>query len=326
MKLKHYFENKTILITGASGLIGSNIVRKLLEYKCKKILLVGRNIEKLKYIFNSYKSPYLSYVEHDINFKISDKLGDVDFIFHAASPISGQEINDEPVSVISSNINGLVNCIEYLKKIGNSNCCLVVFSSATVYGNSTRIENIYSEDDTGNAYSIDSTIAPYAESKRMIEVIAKSYVRQFGLNIKIARIGYVYGYSKILPETAFYDFIKNTKSGENIVFQKTVFPKRDNIYIDDVISGILHIAVLGDKGESYNVSSGGMLNNYSSIYDMAKIIVDIADNNKIEIEHTALNTEGIILNNEKLRNLGWSVQTDLFTGIKKIFENLEYDS
>lgn len=327
MNLKNYYENKTIMITGASGLIGSNLARQLFEYNCKKILLVGRNIAKLKYVFGDLNSPSLSFIEHDINCGIPSSYGNVDYIFHAASPISGQAIKNEPVSVISSNLYGIVHCIDYLKSQKECKGCLVVFSSATVYENTDQQGAVYSEENTEHACSLESPVASYAESKRMIEVIAKSYVKQFGLNIKIARIGYVYGYSKILLKTAFFDFIRNVKCGENIIFQNTKFFKRDNIYIDDVIDGILHVAVLGSSGESYNVSSGGKLNNYSSIYDMAQIMIEVADNNtKVETEDNVLISEGVILNNEKLCGLGWAVKTDLFTGIKTVFDKFEYDS
>ena len=129
MELHNYFNHKTILITGATGLIGSNLVKRLLQYPDNDIILVGRSKEKLEKVFGHHERIRL--VEHDISTPFLEGLGHIDCIYHAASPISGEIIKTRPLDVINSNLNGTIHCLEYLKNQGSGK--MIVFSSATVY-------------------------------------------------------------------------------------------------------------------------------------------------------------------------------------------------
>ena len=83
------FNEKTIMITGSSGLIGSNLVKSLLKNNNTKVIAVGRNIKKLNNIFYKYKNnSNLILLEHDIcsPIKVNEKI---DYVFHAAGPIAG---------------------------------------------------------------------------------------------------------------------------------------------------------------------------------------------------------------------------------------------
>ena len=324
MELHNYFNHKTILITGATGLIGSNLVKRLLQYPDNDMILVGRSKEKLEKVFGHHERIRL--VEHDISTPFLEGLGHIDCIYHAASPISGGTIQNEPVSVIKANLDGTLYCLEYLKKQKNESGgdgTMIVFSSATVYGSSIDEDIKVDETMTKSAEDLDALIAPYSESKRMIEVMSRAYARQYGIDVKIARIGYVYGYTPILPRTALYDFLKIVGRGENIVFGKTGFGRRDNIYIDDVIEGLLYITAKGTSSESYNVSSAGDLENFASIDEMAQIIVDAANNGtKVIIQECNQRSGGVILNNTKLKNLGWSVKTSLIQGITNLYKSV----
>ena len=96
-------------------------------------------------------------------------IGIVDYIFHAASPISGKDIVSKPIDVITSNLMGVKNCLDYLrlqKKERNVNGKLVVFSSATVYGDVYEVDCNYSEKDTYHAPKLDSLEAYYSETKK----------------------------------------------------------------------------------------------------------------------------------------------------------------
>lgn len=316
------FNNKVVIVTGATGLIGSNLVHALLTYGAK-VIAIGRNKAKLDNTFDDDTN--LIKLEHDIVHEKLSQYWNIDYVFHAASPISGYEIKNHPVDVINANMDGLLNCIDYLerqKKRTNKNGRLIIFSSATVYGIAKDCDLIVSEDDTKKCEDIKSPIAAYAESKRMIEVMAGAYKKQLDIDYIVARIGYVYGYSKYLPQTAFYEFIKKAVKGEDISINNPTMPRRDNIYIDDVVNGLLCISQKGISGEAYNISSGGMYNNFSAIDEMTKIIIEVVQEIKGEClsnlyikESVEERLSGIMMNNDKLKILGWNLKYSMRDGI-----------
>lgn len=313
------FSGKRILVTGATGLIGSNLVKALLEENAV-VIAQGRTEEKLKYVFEKeLESKSLRYIVGNITEGISDIVEKVDFIFHAASPISGAEIKERPVDTICANINGTINCFEYLKKQGHGR--MIVFSSATVYANINCDDRLVSETDTQIANPLDNRASSYSESKRMVEVIARAYNEQYAVEMVIARISYVYGYSCFKPVTAFYEFIANAIGGEDIVINNSGMARRDNIHVSDVVKGLLLVAVKGENGEVYNISSEGDLDNYKAIDELAIEIAKAANQitgkqvRVIMKEKEKKRYSGILLGNEKIKGLGWNVSKSIEEGI-----------
>lgn len=316
------FENKKVLITGASGLVGRHLTKKLVDSGAK-VIATGRSKEKLEKAFcGQADDSQITFVEGNISkaFPIDER--DIDYIFHAASPISGAEIRTRPVDTISANIDGIRNCLEHLKKQGYGR--LVVFSSATTYGNFNLSEDItVTEDMTDKADALHTPNTPYSESKRMTEVLARAYGVQYGVDSVIARIGYVYGYTNPRPNTAFYEFIGKAIMGEDIVLNNSGMGRRDNIYVDDVINGLMLVAEKGRSGEAYNISSNGDNGNFAAIDEIAVMITEAANKAKgkeikVVIEPVkGARKPGMKMDNSKLKNLGWNVAISLSEGIKK---------
>lgn len=320
------FKEKNILITGATGLIGSHLANRLSEEKAN-LILVGRNIQKLDSVFENNDN--IQKVACDIAVSLPDNLPELDYIFHAAGPISGNDIKQYPVNLIKANIFGLMNCFEFLRKQKETTGKMgriIVFSSATVYGINKQDKDIsIKEEETETADSLDFIQSIYSESKRIVEVIAKSYHKQYELETVIARIAYAYGYTKFAPQTAFYEFIKKAINGEDIVLNNPQIPRRDNIYADDIVSGLLLLAENGISGESYNLSSNGEEDNFKGMDEMANIIVNCV-NKKLGKNIRVIEPEnknrkpGTMLNNSKIKSLGWKVNTNIVTGIEKTVE------
>ena len=319
------FNKKTVLVTGASGLIGSNLTHELLNQGAI-VIAMGRSLEKLKKIFDTEKdNKNLIIMTGNVSVGIQNNFPKVDFIFHAASPISGMEIKDRPVETITANLTGTINCLELLRRQESGR--LIVFSSATVYGNQFDKEKTVNEEETICADALDTVNAPYSESKRMIEVIARSYSKQYGIDTVIVRIAYVYGFVRPTPNTAFYEFINKAVVGENIVLNNSGMARRDNIHVNDVIKGLLLVALKGENASSYNISSNGERGNYKAIDEMAEVIANVTNTIKKEAEirvltKTILETRkpGMKLDNSKLKKLGWSVEISLQDGIKDTIE------
>ncbi|MBR3834621.1 MAG: NAD(P)-dependent oxidoreductase [Lachnospiraceae bacterium] len=325
MKTEQVWKNTSVLVTGATGLIGSALVDSLVCIGAN-VTICGRNEEKIKLIFKKEISENrIKYIVTNVSSGLPEIDDDFDFIFHAASPISGAEIKLNPVDTIEANLSGCRSCLEYLRKQQlkkGKKGRLIVFSSATVYGNHFSEDYIASEEKTNDTDTLDSDNAPYSESKRMIEVLSRAYYKQYEVDSVIVRIGYVYGYSKSMPNTAFYEFIKKAINGEKITLNNSGMGRRDNIYVEDVVDGLMTVAVHGVSGEAYNISSGNDMGNFSAIDEIADVIAKCAYELNIN-EHSSAEVKpmteprkpGLILDNSKIKELGWCVKTELKEGI-----------
>lgn len=242
-------------------------------------------------------------------------------------------IDKYPLEVMKPNIMGAINCLEFLKKQKEERSVsgrMVIFSSVTIYGNITGNDLVVGEEDTQVTIPLDASNAIYSQSKRMSEVISRAYSKQYGLDIVIARLSTVYGNTFFKPETAFFEFINRALSGENITLRDSGVARRDNIYIDDAVSGILLLGLNGTNCEVYNVSSNGEMGNFAAVDEIASIIIDLV-NEKYNINIKLINQSsknkirrsGIVLSNIKLKNLGWNVKTSLREGIAKTLKVFE---
>ena len=336
----NYFTSKTILVTGATGLIGSNLVIKLMKMGGIKVIANARNEEKLKELFFEYiNNPLFSIYAYDISipFNFFEKI---DIIYHAASPQENKIINNKPLDVIFPNIFGTKNCLDFLlnqeKEVGLKGR-LILFSSVTIYSNNTTNDLIVKESDTAVTDKIENNSAAYSQSKRMIEVIANGYKKQFNTDVVTARLSTVYGNSMFKTETAFFDFVKKVSNGEDLTVNNPLVPRRDNIYIDDALEALLILAEKGISGDVYNISSNNELGNFASVYEIAEQIVKITNEFRIMKQHHAIKlnaplvdfakrSPGVILDNSKLRLLGWNLKTSLYEGLKTtIMQNIQID-
>lgn len=317
------YSNKTVLITGATGLIGNNLVDAFMRMGDVNLIALSRGMAKLEAEFHEYGGcSNFRMVQHDMSLPLAIEEP-VDYIFHAAGSMEGKMVRDYPVDVINPNILGTMNCLDFLreqkKKTGRSGR-MVLFSSVTVYRNNTQSDLTVTEEDTGITEALASGNAPYSQSKRLIEVIAAAYARQYGVDAVIGRFATVYGPTRIAPDTAFYEFIKKSIAGEDIVMNTPGLPRRDNIFIDDAIQAALLVGELGKAGEAYNISSNGELGNYASADEIAQMIADASDRKigvSFKSEHACARTPGLKLDNSKLKSLGWNVSVSLMEGIRR---------
>ena len=136
----------------------------------------------------------------------------------------------------------------------------------------------------------------------------------------------IYGFSKNPTKTAFFEFLENSKKGLDINVQDKYGPKRDNLYIKDAIKGILFASAFGESSEVYNISSGGKLNNFLSVAEIALLIAKVT-NNKIHkknlvnvnfFNETFKEPRGYILDNSKLCSLGWKLDYSYQDAIEEI--------
>ncbi len=326
----NHFNNKTVLVTGATGLIGTHIVKRLLQSEGCHIIALGRDIHKLEEVFEGYRGKGTLTLRQGNMAVATPSFGcPIDYIFHAASPTSLDDIHNIPVDVIHSNVLGTINCLEFLKKQREEQGIageMVLFSSVRIYANPTSDDYRVKEDETRLTTALDTPIAAYAESKRMIEVIAHSYAKQYGMKVHIARFSTVYGYCLKAPDTAFFEFINKSLRGEDLLLNSNGAPRRDNIYVEDAVDGIFCMVEKGVPDEAYNISSGGDKDGFAAVDEIAEAIATASNQMKdqhITIafrEEKASRATGLILDNHKLKSLGWEVTTSLVEGMEKTLQ------
>lgn len=306
------FDGKTILVTGATGLIGKLCVKSLLNsgYNTQVIALV-RDEEKAKNIFGESKR--LTYLVQDINQRINTTRR-VDYIIHAASTTSSKDFVEKPVETIYTAINGSRNVLEFAKNKRLEG--MVYLSSLEIYGVNEK-ENIKEED-----YGYIDILNPrssYSESKKIVETMCISYGTEYGVPVKIARLAQTFGAGvSISDNRVFAQFAKAIINKENIVLHTKGETKRNYCYTTDAVRGIFTILTKGENNNAYNVANE---NSYCSISEMAHLLEN--EYTKVEYKIDEVNrgynpTVKIALNTEKLNALGWKAKVNL----KEMFDRL----
>lgn len=306
------FDGKTILVTGATGLIGKLCIKSLLNsgYNTQVIALV-RDEEKAKNIFGESKR--LTYLVQDINQRINTTRR-VDYIIHAASTTSSKDFVEKPVETIYTAINGSRNVLEFAKNKRLEG--MVYLSSLEIYGVNEK-ENIKEED-----YGYIDILNPrssYSESKKMVETMCISYGTEYGVPVKIARLAQTFGAGvSISDNRVFAQFAKAIINKENIILHTKGETKRNYCYTTDAVRGIFTILTKGENNNAYNVANK---NSYYSISEMAHLLEN--EYTKVEYKIDEVNrgynpTVKIALNTEKLNALGWEAKVNL----KEMFDRL----
>ncbi|RZD47633.1 MAG: hypothetical protein CXT78_02265 [Thaumarchaeota archaeon] len=225
---------KKILITGASGFIGSHLIPELSQNN--KIVGIAR--EKIKSSKN-FTSSSLDITKSNLRIK-----NDYSDIIHMAAYSDVVFCNLNPVKCYEFNVKSTQKMLEIARK-NDSN--FIFLSSSHVYGNPKK------ETISENSSCNPST--HYASSKRMSEILCETYSKTYGLNIRIARIFSVYGPNS--PESnLIFNIINQMNNNPKIILGNTS-PKRDFIFISDVVNGLIKIINSKKKKfEIYNLGSG----------------------------------------------------------------------
>lgn len=317
-----------ILITGATGTIGSFIVDMLMRYNFDananiSVFAAGRSKERLAKRFDSIKSDLLQYIEHDITKPIEFDF-DVDYIIHAAGNAYPSAFNSDPVGTILGNVIGTYALLEYARhhKVKR----LLYISSGEVYGQGDL--NLESFDELYSGYlDITSPRSCYPVSKRATETLCSSYSRQYVLETVIVRPCHTYGPSFTASDNrANVQFIRNVLNGENIVLKSLGTQMRSYCYIADCASIVLTVLINGENGQAYNSANPHAR---ITIAGLAKIIADYAGR-KVEfaapdsvdlINRTPISRQ--VLSSDKVEALGWKGHFTVKKGVAHTLSILE---
>lgn len=248
-------KNISVLITGATGLIGTCLIDALMYYNRLganiHIHAVGRSREKAKSRLGDYYSSELfSFIEQDVRQPLPDDLK-VDVIIPLASNTHPLAYSQYPVETIEINVKGAEHALTKALECGAT---VLYPSSVEIYGNA-RGEDVFTEDYTGQL-NLKNARSCYPESKRLSEALCLSYMAERGVKVKIARLSRVFGPTMLMSDTkASSQFILKALNGEDIVLKSKGEQFFSYTYVADVVKAMLFILLHGEMGEAYNISN-----------------------------------------------------------------------
>lgn len=323
--------DKTILVVGATGLIGGCVVDVLMQNPNKHyhVIAAGRNQERAKQKFASYwKKACFTFVEMDVTFpileslllaklkpNISRTLLKVDYIIDAASITSPSLFKRRPVEVMRANIDGVSHLMAYGLASGMKR--MVYISSGEIYGEGDGTE--FTEKSSGYV-DCASVRACYPSSKRAAETLCMAYNAEFGIDVVIARLSHTYGPGFTESDDRVYaQFIRNVLNGEDIVLKSKGEAYRSWLYVVDAAHAILRLLMDGEKGNAYNVAHSESNITIRQLAELIasktqrQVVFDIPD------DATQGNTTPITkatFNTDKLKALGWKPLFDVEEGFE----------
>lgn len=312
---------RSFLVTGATGMIGQYLVRTLLRLgrrtRPTRVVAMTRRVGEAARMFASARSDgALEIVLHQADAQ-DPILGPLDYVIHAGSPANPAAFRDDPVGVISANVDGTANLLALARARGAIFCLL---SSAEIYGQAhAGHAHRLSESAAGALDSLDPRSA-YPESKRLAEALCVAYERQHAVGYRIARLAHTYGPGMPLqdPRVQTY-FMRQALRGEDITLESDGSARRTYTYVADAVSGLLHL-LSAPLSLACNVANEGAA---VTIADLARAVLRCCPGTGTQLKFVELPSGPAptmappLLDCSRLRGLGWTARVDLETGLRR---------
>ena len=303
------------LVTGGAGFLGSHLCEKLLELGNHVLCIDNYFTGSPKHIDHLIANPNFEKMRHDV----TDSLRvEVDRIFNLACPASPIQYQKHPAQTIKTNVHGAINMLGLAKRL---NAQIFQASTSEVYGD----PSVHPQPETywGNVNPIGPR-ACYDEGKRCAETLFFDYHREFGINIKVARIFNTYG-PRMHPDDGrvVSNFIMQALNGNEITIYGDGSQTRSFCFVDDMIEGFI---LLMDSAKSttgpINIGNPSEI----SILELAETVQALIG--------SSVNLKFLPLpkNDPKQRQpdisqaqsqLGWRPKTKLEKGLNKTIEYFE---
>ena len=332
------FRDKSVLITGANGMLPSYMVMTLLYLNRVrdmniKVYALVRNISKAQKVFSEYsENDGLRFIVSDVTTPLqSDET--FNYIIHAASQAAPSYYGKDPVGTFTANTLGTLYMLELAKKSQSNG--FLYFSTGAVYGKLSDEVTFINESELGKVDQLEVRNC-YAESKRAGENACVCYAHQYGIPTKIVRIFHTMGPMVNLNDgRIFSDFCKNISENKDLILKSDGSAKRAFLYIADAVIAYFKILLDGEIAKAYNV--GGGIDNEISMKDLAyslvscfkeknlNVVFDINDN---DIVYAKMKTpeKRILPDLTKIESLGWRPSYSVLDSFYRTVMSIEESS
>lgn len=303
----NFWKNKKVLVTGASGFVGSALLLKLNDLGAD--IATTELDDPVWYRRNLYKCNLINY--DDVNRVISRFQPEI--VFHlAAQPIVDTAF-DAPLDTFETNIRGTYNLLEVCSKVGKNIQHFIHFSTDKVYGETTN------EAGSNEHDRLDGVAHPYNASKLCGDIIAQSYASFGPMPLSIIRSGNIYGEGDTHWERLIPYVCKMLVTGQPIELRSDGFLYRDYIYISDVIDALLLVGKQ-KHGDIYNL---GSVNSWT-VKEIVQMLREISGTKDESIPVYKANTHMELkyqhMDYEKIRTtLGWFPKYCLDEGLRNTY-------
>lgn len=322
----------SVLVTGATGLVGSACVRALLERNRAfgagmRVMAMVRNVEKAQAVLEGYGSEDgLVLVVAEVETAAPDACA-ADYVIHAACPTASAFFMEHPVETARAIVGGTLNMLESARLAGAKS--FVYVSSMEVYGDGNGqpgLDTLLDEHAVGYCDPL-SVRSCYPEGKRMAEQYCVAYASEYGMPAKVARLAQTFGPGIPKDDKRIFAMIaRNAMAGQDVVLKTTGASTRMYVYTADAVRALLTVLVSGEAGCAYNVANPAT---YSSVRGMAETVAASCARAPMEVrvevdpdapyppEHH------LPLDVSALTALGWEPQVGLETMYRNLMDYLD---
>ncbi len=312
---------KTILITGGCGFIGTNLVEFLLSRKYKIINLDILNYPSNKKFTKNFKD--YTFKKLDVNnTRIVEKILNKhkpDYVIHLAAETHVDRSIEDGKKFLTANINGtysmLSNSLKYYKKFKKKKFKFFYLGTDEIFGDlEIRSKKKFNES------SIIKPNNPYSASKASAHHVATSFIKTYKMPVIIMNCSNNYGpfqfFEKLIPTV-----IAKIEKNQNVGLYGKGLNFRDWIYVKDHVNAIYYLLKRGKVGHIYNIGSGKSFSNKIIVNKIYKIMEKIK-NKKIPrkiiyVKDRPGHDKKYIIDNSKIKKLGWKLKTSLEDGLEK---------
>lgn len=308
------WEERRVLVTGATGMVGSAMCRWLVDQGAHVVAFV-RDADPQSELFRSGTAQRVTIVQgrledyRDVERAINEH--ETSLVFHLGALTIVGNAYRAPLPTITTNVLGTTHVMEAARVHSSVVDAVVVASSDKAYGAQTQLP--YTEETSLRGR------APYDVSKSCTDLISQSYVSTYGTPVGIARCGNIFGpgdlnWSRIVPGT-----IKALLAGEQPVIRSDGKFLRDYLYVGDVVSAYVSIAqhvLAGGKGDAFNFSPERPMNVLEVYEAVCLATVDKYVEPDIRNSATAEIRDQYLDATRAREVLGWDTATSIEDGLK----------
>lgn len=328
-RILEFCDGMSMLVTGATGLIGSLLVKALSVRNCK-IYAACRSRSRFEAVFGKNFPSNIVPLFSDIR-ELDISEIEVDYIIHGAGTTDSKTFVDKPVDTIETIISGTGNLLRQCRDKAVKG--FVFLSSLEIYGQFDSSSGIRTVRESDLGFSDPMSVrSSYSESKRMCENICKAYACQFGVPVKVVRLCQTFGAGVSYNDNrVFAQFARSVIEKKNIVLRTKGETVRNYCYTTDAAEGILTVLFKGQPGEAYNVANKTTAVSISEMADLfcrqdstssVKVVYDLAE----DVTKLGYNPVlKVVLDTSKLEELGWQAETDMNRMIYRLIESMKND-